>query len=813
MAKAGARGQFNLAASTVTEDYIGYLPEREEGIARAAVEDLDADELWRRFVSVRRPVLIDGLAQDDSWAGQRWTDLEHLRSVAGSTQVKIEPIDAERQHFGTNAKRTQVRLDEFLDILKDPDQAGKWYMTTQYVDDEEERSSEEMSRRSDVNGGDSDSAEEDEEATGSEDDYGDGLPHVDLDLSLPPPTDALANEFPLPGPKLMGNLVLQQCNLWMGNGASGKSSGLHHDFHDNLYMLLSGRKRFLIWPPLAHRWLEPVGKLDRVHTNGLIEYDLPQQPPLRPDGLTMGEAAAWLLRARVRAMHVADEKAAQAAGEAGRTRATRKGKGRQTAEQQEALERLREAEAQVLLLQLQEEEDSDDDDEVPDWSDLDSDDLLAGLSQEEDEDDEDDDGEEEGEDGEDDEESEGEEEEGDESSPSGQARRGKGGKRQRSPPLKIPKGGLPGGLRGRLDARPGEVEEDDWDSEGEHEHFGLDEEDDDLEDGVDMVAAIDNRIAMVARLMSDSDEDEEIRGRPPDAEGESEEADDDDDNDDDDDDENEDEDEEEDEEEEINGFPVAAAEADESGSEWSNAEDGEATLDALARLQAEGVDVDLDEEDPMSFSKITPKALHWYFQVPDDPAASVEEQQKANKAFQDEHGRKPIKQRPLFPRPGCPPPVEVHLKPGQMLYLPASWYHEVTSYSEAPAKGSSSDPPAVHMALNYWFHPPSALSRRGEGGSSTGKKASSNTRDNTLSSLGTAVSPYLDPEVWDEVRTSVQEKIDEIRGRKGKSNGEVTASTTSPKATREKKKRKATEEQSEEDEALSKKVKGPRKFS
>lgn len=558
-----------------------------------------------------------------------------------------------------------------------------------------------------------------------------------------------------------------------------------------------------------------MGKLDRVHTNGLIEYDLPQQPPLRPDGLTMGEAAAWLLRARVRAMHAADEKAAQAAGEAGRTRATRKGKGKQTAEQQEALERLREAKAQVLLLQLQEEEDSDDDDdEVPDWSDLDSDDLLARLSQEEDDDD-DDEGEGEGEDDEDDEEREGEEEEGDESSPPSQARRGREGKRKRSPPLMIPKGGLPGGLRGRLDARPGEVEEDEWDSEGEHEHFGLDEEDDDLEDGIDMVTAIDNRIAMVARLVSDSDEDKEIRGRPPDADGESEEEDDDDDDDGDDGDEDgdEEEDDEEDEEEGTNGFPVAAAEDDESGSEWSNAEDGEATLDALARLQAEGVDVDLDEEDPMSFSKITPKALHWYFQVPDDPAANVEEQQKANKAFQDEHGRKPIKQRPLFPRPGCPPPVEVHLKPGQMLYLPASWYHEVTSYSEAPAKGSSSDPPAVHMALNYWFHPPSALSRRGEGGSSTGKKASSNTRDNTLPSLGTAASPYLDPEVWDEVRTSVQEKIDEIRGRKEKSNGEVTASTTSPTATRRKKKRKVTEEQSEEGEAQSKKVKGPRRFS
>ena len=40
-------------------------------------------------------------------------------------------------------------------------------------------------------------------------------------------------------PQLAGQLVPQQINLWMGAaGPSGASSGLHHDFHDNLYVLL-----------------------------------------------------------------------------------------------------------------------------------------------------------------------------------------------------------------------------------------------------------------------------------------------------------------------------------------------------------------------------------------------------------------------------------------------------------------------------------------------------------------------------------------------------------------------------------------------
>lgn len=35
---------------------------------------------------------------------------------------------------------------------------------------------------------------------------------------------------------------------------------------------------------------------------------------------------------------------------------------------------------------------------------------------------------------------------------------------------------------------------------------------------------------------------------------------------------------------------------------------------------------------------------------------------------------------------------------GEMLYLPAGWFHEVTSRSGKADEG--------HMAFNYWFHPP-----------------------------------------------------------------------------------------------------------
>jgi len=42
------------------------------------------------------------------------------------------------------------------------------------------------------------------------------------------------------------------------------------------------------------------------------------------------------------------------------------------------------------------------------------------------------------------------------------------------------------------------------------------------------------------------------------------------------------------------------------------------------------------------------------------------------------------------------------LKAGEMLYLPASWFHEVISYNEKENR----DDFTGHLAFNYWFHPP-----------------------------------------------------------------------------------------------------------
>ena len=57
--------------------------------------------------------------------------------------------------------------------------------------------------------------------------------------------------------------------LWVWSGAS---SGLHHDFHDNLYILLRGRKRFRLYPPSEAPHMYTHGQLKKLYPNGRIVY-------------------------------------------------------------------------------------------------------------------------------------------------------------------------------------------------------------------------------------------------------------------------------------------------------------------------------------------------------------------------------------------------------------------------------------------------------------------------------------------------------------------------------------------------------------
>jgi hypothetical protein len=103
-------------------------------------------------------------------------------------------------------------------------------------------------------------------------------------------------------PAVMGNLVPCTYTLWMGHNKEESSSGLHHgarrparpgmararlawmawltsgagmaDFHDNLYVLLRGRKRFRLFSPDDAGRMYTHGAIARVHANGRICYEV-----------------------------------------------------------------------------------------------------------------------------------------------------------------------------------------------------------------------------------------------------------------------------------------------------------------------------------------------------------------------------------------------------------------------------------------------------------------------------------------------------------------------------------------------------------
>jgi hypothetical protein len=110
-------------------------------------------------------------------------DLDYLASKAGESDVLVEPMHPTAQQFGTDVERVNMKFKDFLESLKN-DAGPHHYLTTQY-------------------------AEQDLEAI----------------TVLPPPADALEADFPRV-PRIMGNLCLQQVNLWVGRSKNGSTSGL-----------------------------------------------------------------------------------------------------------------------------------------------------------------------------------------------------------------------------------------------------------------------------------------------------------------------------------------------------------------------------------------------------------------------------------------------------------------------------------------------------------------------------------------------------------------------------------------------------------
>ncbi|GFR44988.1 hypothetical protein Agub_g6296, partial [Astrephomene gubernaculifera] len=230
-----------VQAAQTSEDDVG-------GIATVDVATLDPETFWAKYVAPRKPVLIRGHPTDLSWrASSLWTD-EYLIKKAGSARVLVEVRGGPGEGYGRGVKRP-MRFAQFVRRVAAGD--TNLYLTAQQVSIAPDGHPQLMAEPLiSLAGG----------AAGGPAGGGGGG------------GSGSGADFPA-APSLAGHLVPQSLNVWMGAAPEGSSSGLHHDFHDNLYVLLRGRKRFRLFPPAQAALMYTHGRAVRVHDNGRIVYE------------------------------------------------------------------------------------------------------------------------------------------------------------------------------------------------------------------------------------------------------------------------------------------------------------------------------------------------------------------------------------------------------------------------------------------------------------------------------------------------------------------------------------------------------------
>ena len=189
-------------------------------------DELTPEKFFTEYIALRKPVVIQGTPKDLLHL-QNWTN-EYMTKRAGKEQVMVEQRDSSNDSYG-KGKEIEMKFGDFIQKVQEGDEMH--YLTTQNVLSNE-----------------------------------DGRPDL-----MAPFMKLLKESFPLV-PELTRNLVPQNINLWMGNNSKKTSSGLHHDYHDNLYMVLRGKKKFRLFGPDDAENMYTRGELLRVHANGRINY-------------------------------------------------------------------------------------------------------------------------------------------------------------------------------------------------------------------------------------------------------------------------------------------------------------------------------------------------------------------------------------------------------------------------------------------------------------------------------------------------------------------------------------------------------------
>ncbi|KAJ3154741.1 hypothetical protein HDU89_007981 [Geranomyces variabilis] len=272
-----------MAGKTSDDDviaYTGFHPPSPKTSAKAwspariDPATITPDDFFTRYIATRTPVILSPFAET---LRAKWTKA-YLARTAGSLPVIVEQRDAATGGFGSGKTRINTTFAEFLASVGE----GGTYMTTQYGSEDDD-------------GVDS--------LCVSENDGGDDP--VDLAAYRPNPLRPLlpdiAKHIGL-RPSLLGPLVPQTMNLWLGSTRAPTSSGLHHDFQDNLYVLLRGEKTFTVSSPKDADKMYTHGGVRRVGENGYVHYI----SGVRDDGANRHAVAEWKVRVARRELAAAE---------------------------------------------------------------------------------------------------------------------------------------------------------------------------------------------------------------------------------------------------------------------------------------------------------------------------------------------------------------------------------------------------------------------------------------------------------------------------------------------------------------------------
>ena len=250
-------------------------------------EDLKPRNFYEKYVRRRRPVVIrrSKLPEELEHLNKWMSSNEDILQRAGDETIMVEKRSGEKDSFG-KGNEVSLSFRDFLKLVQDESDALH-YLTTQDVEANQDGRPELMSpfmKR--LHSGNS---------RNSGSDNGDG---------------SSSSTFPLQ-PTITGNLVPQNINLWMGNSQDGASSGLHHDYHDNLYVVLRGTKKFRLYAPSDTHDMYTRGRLSRVHTNGRINYEGELTTAYGADPASYAAALAQTAKEEAEERLVAAEKAVE----------------------------------------------------------------------------------------------------------------------------------------------------------------------------------------------------------------------------------------------------------------------------------------------------------------------------------------------------------------------------------------------------------------------------------------------------------------------------------------------------------------------